>query len=215
MSRVLILADSRGSSLPGLLNENHSNIRFDVKCYPGASIGVLRGRLIDAMKNADGYKMVVIFGGICSVTKIQFIPYRAAVVRCVSPDDIVREFTSECDDLMLVADNLPLPVVLAPFVGVDLIKYAGHYNKMLYDMQKIVDVTIPRINIFIKGVNDTRGLTTPNISSCIHRCRGKGKGYRTHYMKLPDGCHPSEEVNAIWAHALVDCCQLNLQEMGK
>lgn len=213
---ILILADSRGRDLIDLLNDNNHNLQFEVKCYPGATIRTLRGHLVyltDGRKNPSKYTMVVLFGGICSVTEIQYMPYRAAVVRYDGSDEILKEFTSECHELLEIADRLPLPVVFSSIVGIDLIKYAGHYNEKLFDMQRTIDCVIPRINLLIKEVNELRGLITPNISSCVHRCKGKGKGYRTYYGKLLDGCHPSEEVRVTWARALINCCLLNLEKM--
>lgn len=215
MSKILILADSRGRNLAGLLNVNHNNMQLEVKCCPGASLGTLKSHLEGGTRKAvraDKYKLVIIFGGICSVTRLHYMPYKAAVVRYETLEEILQKYTAECKELLKVADGFSTPVVLAPIVGMDLIKYAGHSCEELYYMQRTVDEVIPRINTFIKKVNDERGLISPNISSCIHRCRGRGKGFRTHYKKLPDGCHPSEEVNAIWAQALINCCQLNLQK---
>lgn len=108
------------------------------------------------------------------------------------------------------ATHLPIPVLLSPIVGVDLVKYAGQYSEQLFEMQKQVDAIIPAVNIYVKKANDEMGLITPNISSCIHKCRGRGKGYRTHYVKLTDGCHPSEEVKSVWADAMVNCCRANV-----
>lgn len=175
MTRIWVLADSRGRNLAGLLNVNDANLLFTVNCYPGASIQALAGRLRSGM---DKYDMVVILGGICSVTKICHMPYRAAVVRYETPDAIMEGFMSECKELTeMTIPGLSLPVLLTPIVGMDLIRYAGHYCEELYVMQRVIDSTVPRINTFIKEANDMRGLITPNMSSCTHWCRGSGKGY--------------------------------------
>lgn len=208
--RIKILSDSRGRDLPGLLNGN-CRLIFSVECFPGASIAVLKDKLAKIGTDA-ALDLVIIFGGICSVTKIVFMPYRAALPRYSTVEEILHNYKKDCEALISYANNYLLaPVILAPVVGVDLQKYAGQSNKLLYDKQTLIDSSIPLINTYIKEVNGARGLITPNTSSCIHRCRGKGRGYRTHYLKLTDGCHPSDEVKMLWAKALVNCCLVNLE----
>lgn len=99
-----------------------------------------------------------------------------------------------------------IPLLLSLIVGIDLIHYAGQYSRDLYEMQPILDEVITLVNIHIRRNNEENGLPTLNTSSCIHRCRGKSRGYRTHYQKLADGCHPTEEVKEEWAKAIKDCC---------
>lgn len=155
--------------------------------------------------------MIIILGGICSVTKIVYMPYRAAVMRNATVEETLQRFSEECDTLLTTAAAyLPTPVLLSPLVGIDLTRYAGHQNELLFEMQTLMDSCIPRINTYIQKANGDRGLITPNISSCIHRCRGRNKGYRTHYMKLTDGCHLTEEVKLVWAKALIGCVHANL-----
>lgn len=133
------------------------------------------------------------------------MPYRAAVLQNNSVDKILEVFEEECN--MLNKIQASVPILLVPIVGIDLIQYAGQQSKMLFEMQPIVDRATIMINNFIKDVNSSKGLPSPNTSSCIHRCRGRKKGFRTHYQKLFDGCHPTDEVKILWANAMVDSCQ--------
>lgn len=120
------------------------------------------------------------------------------------------KFRSECGGIS--AANSNIPVLLTPIVGIDLVQYAGHWNVSLYKMQPTIDEVITTVNTYIRSFNKDRGLPTPNMSSCILGCRGKNKGYRTHYQKLYDGCHPTEEIKEIWALAIIDCCQMVCKE---
>lgn len=208
MYRIKILADSRGRGLADLLNGRDTRLSFTVESYPGASILSLKDKLSRVDKSMND--LIIIFGVICSVTKITYMPYRAAVMRHTTIERDLQLFKEECNILLTEAvAHLPTPVLLSPFVGVDLVKYAGHYDKLLFEMQELVDASIPQINTYVKKVNDDRGLTSLNISSCIHRCPGKGKGYHTHYLKLVDGCHPSDEVKLVCSMLLYFCVSIS------
>lgn len=63
---------------------------FTVDIYPGATISVLRGKMrkVDISKN----DLIVIFGGICNVTRIAFLPYRAAVPRHASVEETIQRY---------------------------------------------------------------------------------------------------------------------------
>lgn len=132
------------------------------------------------------------------------MPYRAAIPQEGSAEEILKSFKEECD--LLNGIQTSAPILLTPIVGIDLIRYAGQWDDSLYEMQPLVDEVTMMINGYIRKANNSRGLPTPNTSSCVHRCRGKDKGYRTHYQKLFDGCHPVDEVKAIWANAIVSSC---------
>lgn len=141
------------------------------------------------------------------------MPYRSAVLRFTSVEEILQNFKEECKILLSYAVAcLPTQVILASFLGIDLVKYACQYNKLIFEMQSLMDTARPLINTYIKEANDARGLITSNTSSCIHLCRRTGRGYRTHYLKLTDGCHPVDEVKLSWAKALVNCCRMMLTE---
>lgn len=208
---VLVLTDSRGRDLEEMMNENSEYIGFQVKVFPGASIGTLAKKLhrILGVNRGSRYHLVVILGGICSITKIEYMPYRVAMPRMESTDGLMSIINNEFD--MLFGSKLDIPILLAPTVGIDLTRYAGQWNEELFRMQPLIDRTILEVNTRMREINDDNGLPTPNTSSCVHHCRGKGRGYRTHYQKLYDGCHPDEEVKAVWAKVLVNCCEAILK----
>lgn len=203
---VLLVSDSRGRDLSALLNGINTKFRFRVEVLPGARIGNLMEKVKQITTEAHNqpYDLIVLFGGVCNITKITYMPYRAAIPRKSTINEIMSLFEEECDSLDGIQTGAPM--LLTPIVGIDLIQYAGQWNEMLYKMQPLVDEVTMMINGYIKRINSNRGLPTPNTSSCIHRCRGKNKGYRTHYQKLFDGCHPNEEIKSIWAKAIMDSC---------
>lgn len=211
---IKILADSRGRGLLPILQEI-GGPQYLLEIYPGASIPVLADKMIDGTIDSPNYDLIIIFGGICSVTKIVYRPHRIAVPRYTSANEILNQYKGSCESLLKrAADHSSIPILLSPIVGMDLVAYAGQcsdqLSDQLFDMQVVIDEAVAHINRFIRDSNDRRGLVTPNVASCIHRCRGRGKGYRSHYRKLTDGCHPSEEVKQYWAKGLNECCCLNL-----
>lgn len=207
---IVLLADSRGRGLEAGLNRSPDSMRFHVETYPGARLKDLinrAGHLSKAKKDGKPiYNLIIIFGGICSITKIAYMPYRAAVLRHDTVDELLANYKSECEDKEMSKCSIPL--LLVPIVGIDLIQYAGCWNKALYEMQPIVDETVTLVNIHTRRVNEKNGLPTPNTSSCIHRCRGGNRGYRTHYQKLSDGCHPTEDIKKEWVKAIIECCRM-------
>lgn len=209
--KVFLIADSRGRDLEKRLNNYNSHIQFCVKVHPGASISWLIAKTHQLLGSNDGkmYSLAVVFGGICDITKISYMPYRAAIPRMETASELIENFKSSCEGANIFIPNIP--ILLTPIVGIDLIQYAGHWDESLFGMQPMIDDVVPVVNSFIKSHNRDRGLPTPNKASCIHRCRGKNKGHRTHYQKLYDGCHPTEEVKENWAKAISECCKLILE----
>lgn len=208
MYKVIILADSRGRDLENRLNRYNSDVQFHVEVHPGANMKQLIKRIqtLPRTKGKPAYQLVIIHGGLCNITKIEYMPYRAAVLQMDTVGELLDKFKNDCENQIVI--NANIPVLFSPVVGIDLVRYAGHWNESLFKMQPVIDEVITEINTYIRTFNCERGLPTPNTSSCIHRCRGKDKGYRTHYQKLYDGCHPSDEIKEIWAKAFFDCCQL-------
>lgn len=204
------MADSRGRGLEALLNKDGSWASYEVAVSSGASIGRLRGLLKRKLRYNMCYNLVIIFGGICSITEITYIPDRAAILKSENESDILQCYKGECD-FKQISDTYQIPILLAPVIGMDLLAYAGFRDTKLYEMQPILDRSVVQINRFINEENEKNGLPTPNTSSCIHRCRGRNKGYRTHYNKLYDGCHPTEEVQHSWTEAIKACCKLIFQ----
>lgn len=119
--RIKILADSRGWGLSDLLNGYDTRLSFSLESYPGASILSLKDKLSRVDRNAND--LIIVLGGICSVTRIKYMPYRAAVPRYATTEKILQQFEEECNILLTEAvSHLPTPVLLSPCVGIDLIR---------------------------------------------------------------------------------------------
>lgn len=203
---VIIFSDSGGRDLVQRLNRINKDILFKVEVYPGAPMDQLIDRVGQflRMKSRPVYDAIIIHGGVCSLTRITHMPYRAAVLQMDTATELLDKFKYDCRGIMEISTTAP--IILAPLVGIDMVGYAGHWNERLYKMQPVLDEAVPLINNYIRSFNTDRGLPTPNTASCVHHCRGKDKGYRTHYQKLSDGCHPTDAVKEVWAKAFVECC---------
>lgn len=58
-------------------------------------------------------------------------------------------------------------------------------------------------------MNWATSIKTPFLAAAVHpRCRHR---YRTTFVKLYDGCHPSQELSYIWARKLWINAQINLE----
>lgn len=201
---ILIMADSRGRGLEPLLNQDSTNIKYKVAVLPGAQISRLSEVLTRKLHHETKPDLIIIFGGICSIMKITYNPTKTAILRYNTEDEIVQYFKKECDFSQTRVTH-GLPLLLSPIVGMHLIAYAGSMDSRLYQMQPTLDGAVTRINRFIRETNELNGFPTPNTSSCIHRCRGKNRGYWTHYCKLYDGCHPTTEVLISWSETIKTC----------
>lgn len=111
--KIKVLADSRGRGLSELLNRGDDGQGFTVECFPGASIMSLKDKLSKINKNK--FDLIVIFGGIFSVMKITYMPYRAAIMRDATVEGALQRFRDECSLLLMEAiAQLPTPVLLSP-----------------------------------------------------------------------------------------------------
>lgn len=163
--RVLVLADSRGRDLEKIMNKNNLLVEYRLEVHPGASISALARRMhwiLEACNNPN-YQLVVILGGICSITKIRYMPYRAAVPVQNSVENMVAKINTEFD--LLYGGKLATPILLAPTVGIDLVQYAGHWSEELYHLQPLIDRSVLAVNKRMREINDSYGLPTPNTSS--------------------------------------------------
>lgn len=215
ISNVLLVADLRGRDLFPLMDGVNKKLQFQVNVFPGARISQLVDWIKQAVAKVNNptFDLIVVFGGICNITKITYMPYRAAIPQAGSAEELLKSFEEDCD--LLDEIRTAAPILLTPIVGINLVHYAGQWSGKLYESQPLVDEVTMMINRYIKRRNSSRGLPTPNTASCIHRCRGKDRGYRTHYQKLFDGCHPVDEVKAIWADAIINTCQQILLDPGQ
>lgn len=124
---IILLSDSRGRGLEARLNRADTNMRFHIEVHPGARLSYLMSRIGQLSVKSVGckpmYDLAVIFGSICSITKITHMPYRAAILQKGTVEELLSQFKSECEYRTRPRNGIP--VLLSPIVGIDLIQYAG------------------------------------------------------------------------------------------
>ena len=76
-------------------------------------------------------------------------------------------------------------------------QYLIHF-KEYEDMNYLLNQAIINTNSFIRELNETNNVITPNFSSHIMKKRGQGRGHSIRYNHLYDGCHVDKYVVGQW-----------------
>ena len=82
-------------------------------------------------------------------------------------------------------------------MGIGCTRYLIHF-KQYDDMNYLLNQAIININSFIRELNETNNVITPNLSSHIMKKRGQGRDHSIRYNHLYDGCHPDQYVVDKW-----------------
>lgn len=205
---VLIVGDSRTRFLQNFLNQASLNLRFHVITLPGASLQRIADVAIQTLDNSYNYQLTILAGGINNITMLRYRPTRHATLRYRSATSLIENTIREiriC--LEAVQEHSFMPVAIASISGMHLARYSPHFaSSSLYHMQRTMNYAITRINLRIRGINRLNSLYTPDLSSAVHRCAGRGGTYRSHYSHLPDGLHPGAHLLRIWSSNIVSYC---------
>lgn len=200
---ILIIGDSRVRRL--FNSAPRPSINFTCEYFPGASVKTVSRELRRLLYYNRSYSVVFVICGICSVTKKRYdgrILLREPNIE-IAVNNVIDDFYSL---IVSVREMTSIPVIICPLVGVDLLRYSS-YDWFSFRDQPLLDETVNKINLQIRGINRLTGFTTPDLSSKIHRCSGHGGKYRSHYSHLWDGCHPSYLLRLCWEGKLTDYCR--------
>lgn len=207
--RILIVGDSRTRHLQDILDQTSLNLSFHVITLPGAKLNDLALKTIAELSYHDlnYYSLVILVGGINNLTKLVYRPTRHAIPRHKACCNLINFTLNEMGKAIeRIKFYFATPVALASLTGIDLVNYSPQYYGKLFHMQPLIDEAITVLNKRIRGLNRTNGLKTPDLSSDIHRCSGKGGRYRTHYIHLYDGLHPGHHLRTKWAKKIFSYC---------
>lgn len=205
--RILCVGDSRLRHLQLELNDNMRNLQFVCYVFPGATLGHLsyHTRQILMSYSPYYYDFIMLTGGICDITDLTRNPSRRVTPRYNSVASTVENFERL---LSLYRESTSLftdiPIIYAPLVGIHLMRYSLDDNSV-YNLQPIIDESIPLINKIIKEINRWNGLPCPDFAYTIHHSRGRQGKYRTRYGRLMDGCHPDEATRSLWSKEILKC----------
>lgn len=204
---ILIVGDSRLRNLGGSLETTSLNLRFTVRCIPGARIEELGLHIRACLSYQHDYDLVMLIGGINNITRIRFRPVRHATLRYLSEREICLSITSQLQEaLEKIAEISVTPVVIATIPGMNLINYSPAYWYGLLHLQPTLDRAIVELNRRIRGINRLNGHPTPNLAYPVHRCSGRRGRYYAHYSFLLDGLHPGETLISRWSQRIINFC---------
>lgn len=204
---VLIVGDSRTRFLQNYLNQTSLNIRFHVITISGATLQRIADVAIQTLSNMHYYHLTIIAGGINNITMLRYRPVRHATLRYRSADCIIENTIRQIRICIeAIQEHTYMPVAVASLSGMHLSRYSPSYPYNLHHMQRTLDYAITRINLRIRGINRLNSLFTPDLSSAVHRCAGRGGTYRSHYSHLPDGLHPGAHLLRIWTNTVYAYC---------
>lgn len=199
---ILCVGDSRLARMQPLLNENMRNIKFSCYVFPGASLGrvAYELRLILDKTHANHFDYIAVIAGICDITCLERYPTYRVRPNYPTVESTVDNFERLCSlfrsTVRLFTD---IPIFYATVPGIHMNFYSRSDSADLFQLQSVVDCSIPLINIIVKRVNMLNRLPTLDIAKYIHRSRGHQGKYRTRYCLLYDGCHPNEYMRNEWA----------------
>lgn len=144
----------------------------------------------------------ILLCGICSITRKR--RDGRILLREYNIESAVNHVIDDFYSLLVTTrEYTQAPVVICPTMGIDLIKYSS-FDWFSFKDQKVLDSIINKINLQIRGINRLNKLTTPDLSSRVHRCSGHGGKYRSHYGHLWDGCHPSHLLKKWWERKIME-----------
>ena len=170
---VLIVADSRGRGLQHRFDKLAPGV-ITVSTNPGCNLKRLFKRA-DRHINQGNYNVVIIMGGICSITYRDHID---GLVKLGSHDVelYMQKITKSINfGLDLIQHNHPrTKVIVAPTMGVDL----ARYNKSDWDQyeQQVLNDIIVQVNKTIIELNSQHA-QIPWISAWYIDVKGKAGGH--------------------------------------
>lgn len=182
---------------------------FNCYNFPGATLGHLAYhlRLLLTHSVAPTYDAIVVVGGICDISVVERdAKNRSRVVKpgYTAVQSLIENFERLFSLFRTTTElftNIPIMLVTVP--GIHLNPYSSLETQELYDLQPIIDISIPFINVIIKKFNGLNAVQTPDIAKFIHHSKGRGGRYRTCYCKLYDGCHPTKDTRCEWASEIL------------
>lgn len=215
--KILIIGDSRVRGLQGVLDRTSLNPSFRDIMAPGAKLGDLALKTIAELSYHDSchYNLVILVGGINNLTKLSYKPTRHAIPRFKSCGNLIDYTRREMEKaISKIKRHFNIPVALASLSGINLVNHSPHYYAELFNLQPLIDESIVALNKLIRGINQMNGLRTPDLSSDVHRCSGRGGHYRTHYTQLYDGLHPGFPLRNRWADKIISYCGWTFMELS-
>ena len=195
---VLMVTDSRGKGLQKRFDKVAPSI-ITVVVKKGADLYRLFSTALKRLSHTH-YNVVIISGGICSVTKLD--NRRKAVLKYDSSDDLVEAVKKTLKKCMKTA-KIDFPnarFIITPTVGIDLTRYNKEDTPR--ETQKTLNFMITALNGLLTHSN-IPNTPIPWFAKKVHACKGKG-GWSHKYKLLKDGCHYGKEMKDFVVEQVVE-----------
>lgn len=203
LSRILILADSRGRLLDIDLSKLLS-CEFRIVTCGGASLLGSIDRSSAHIKETE-WTQIYCLAGICGLT------YKNKKTRKVTLCSNDSEASAQIYEQSLILavkrirrylKSQDCKIIFAPITGMSLNTYNRiDDNDYQRDDQIQLNNTIKMVNRTIVKFNETNAVATPWMTRLIHR-RHRNTFMNSYHRLQIDGCHLSPEIRLAWAKAL-------------
>ena len=185
---TLLVNDSRGKGLQKRFEQAAPGV-ITVVVKSGADIYRLFSTALKRLSMGH-YNVLIISGGICSVTKLD--GQRKAQLCYETVEELleaIKKTLRMCIRTMK-KDFPKVKLILTPTVGIDLARYNKEPTPK--KVQRMMNYMVTALNGLLTHSNDPK-TPIPWISSMIHACKGNG-GWSHKYKHLKDGCHYSRDM---------------------
>lgn len=203
--KILIIADSRGRRLGHELDRVFEYVDYKLIWKSGLSLRNVTDFAADAILDYKPH-MVYVMLGICDVTYLISRNPHSVALRHPTVASTVNYYMHGIDRAhqgiysLHVAVGHPIMIIFPTLTGMDIRRYNGYPYNLISPQQVTLNQAVININRLITAMNRSMGIYTPFLSTPVHpRCRHR---YRFVYSRLTDGCHPSDELCALWANKI-------------
>ena len=154
-----------------------------------------------AVREKGKYNIVIIAGGICSITKLN--KARKVKLRFNTTSKLIEDVSVKLKTglRLLRLDNPHSKVIVAPTVGIDIRRYNGIKPKK--KTQRKLNRMVMAVNKLLIDSN-VKGAKVPWISKKVHACKGHHT-WSHKYKHLSDGCHFSAAMKDFVVQEINKC----------
>ena len=198
---VLLVMDSRGGGLQERFDSAAPGV-VTVQTKGGADIStILKIANRIAVREKGKYNVIIIAGGICSITKLNRA--RKVKLRFKTVSKLIEDVSDKLKRglRLLRLDNPQSRVIVAPTVGIDIGKYNGIKPKK--KIQRKLNRMVVAVNKLLIDSN-VQGSKVPWISKRVHACKGR-HAWSHKYKHLHDGCHFDADMKDFVVHEINKC----------
>lgn len=203
--KILIIADSHGRRLEHELDRVFEYEDYKLIWRSGLSLRSVTDFATDTVINYRPH-LVYVMVGICDVTYLISRNPHSVALRHPTVQATVNHYMHGIDRAhqgIYALHNIvghPIMIIFPTLTGMDIRRYNGYPQNLHSPQQTTLNQAVININRHVTAMNRSMGISTPFLSTPVHpRCRHR---YRFVYSRLVYGCHPSDDLCALWANRI-------------